>query len=96
MAIEALAGLIEEDRSFGPFADSEVDGSGRAWRQRDGHGLAPFAQDGEGPVTTAGCWPVCPDHDMGLWAEVRDGSAVRRCRPYDHTLALVGSLGQSG
>ena len=39
------------------------------------------------------CWPTCPEHDMGLHAEVRNLSPVWWCRVGDHSVAAVGRLG---
>ena len=44
----------------------------------------------------AGAWPVCERHDLGLHAEVHDGMAVWWCRRFQHAVAPVGSLGDSG
>ena len=38
-------------------------------------------------------WPVCPDHDVGLHAEVRGGKAVWWCRLGRHTVATIGEFG---
>jgi hypothetical protein len=40
----------EEDRSFGTFADGQVDGPGGARRERNGHQLAALAGDHQGAV----------------------------------------------
>src|SRR5205085_1814979 len=50
VAVEALAVSPDEDRPLGPFADGEIDRSGRARRQRDGDDLAAFAEHGEGAM----------------------------------------------
>lgn len=38
-------------------------------------------------------WPVCPLHDVGVYSEVRDGTAVWWCRVGAHLVAPVGLLG---
>jgi hypothetical protein len=38
-------------------------------------------------------WPVCPIHDVGVHAEVRDHAAVWWCRFGTHLVAPVGMLG---
>lgn len=38
-------------------------------------------------------WPTCVEHNRGLHAAVRDGTAVWFCRGGDHTVAAVGTLG---
>lgn len=40
----------------------------------------------------AGAWPVCKEHNAGLHAEVRDETAVWRCRLGGHTVAAIGAL----
>jgi hypothetical protein len=50
VAVEALPVWAEEQRSLAPFPNGEVDGAGCARCQRDGHDLATFAQDGQGPM----------------------------------------------
>ena len=63
------------------------------WATREPAAIAEVADyiqeqlDGE-----LGCWPVCGGHGVGLHAEVRDDSAVWRCRLGDHTVALIGDL----
>ena len=39
------------------------------------------------------CWPVCERHGFGLHAEVHNGTAVWWCRPMQHSVAPIGSLG---
>ena len=51
VAVEAAAVDPEEDRALTALADCEVDGTGRAWRERDGDNLAALAHDGEGSMT---------------------------------------------
>jgi hypothetical protein len=41
----------------------------------------------------AGAWPVCEEHSVGLHAEVWDGTAIWRCRPGQHSVAVIGELG---
>jgi hypothetical protein len=40
----------------------------------------------------AGAWPTCAEHNVGLHAEVRDRTAVWRCRLGKHTVAAIGEL----
>jgi len=51
VAVEAVAVDPEEDRALTALADCEVDGTGRAWRERDGDNLAALAHDGEGSMS---------------------------------------------
>ena len=51
VTIEAAAIGAEEDRSFQPLADGQVDGPGRAGSEGDGDDLAALAQDGQRAVT---------------------------------------------
>lgn len=53
--------------------------------------VADYFQDQLGQ--TLGCWPVCQEHDLGLHAEVHDGTAVWWCRRMQHSVARIGSLG---
>ena len=39
------------------------------------------------------CWPTCPQHAVGLHAEVWNFSPVWRCHVGDHAVALIGRLG---
>jgi hypothetical protein len=41
-------------------------------------------------------WPVCPEHDMGLWPEVHGDAAVWWCRYRGHPAAPVGQLRTEG
>ncbi len=41
---------VDEDRSLEPFADSQIDGAGDAWRQRHRDELAALAQHRQGAV----------------------------------------------
>ena len=50
MAIQPLATTSEEDRTVGPFADSQVDRSGYPGCEGDGEDLAALADDGEGAM----------------------------------------------
>ena len=52
VTVEALTASGDEDRAAGAFADGQVDGAGRSRCQRDGDGLAAFAHDGEGPMSS--------------------------------------------
>jgi hypothetical protein len=38
-------------------------------------------------------WPVCPQHDRGLYAQVDRGEAVWYCRSGQHIVSKIGSLG---
>lgn len=40
-------------------------------------------------------WPECPEHDFGLFPQVRQGEAVWWCRPQEHAVAAVGHLGEA-
>ena len=40
----------------------------------------------------AGAWPTCDEHNVGLHAEVWDGTAVWRCRLGKHIVAVIGEL----
>jgi hypothetical protein len=46
-AVEALAVVAQQDRSFSPFADGEVDGSCGARHERDESGLVALADDAQ-------------------------------------------------
>jgi hypothetical protein len=48
--IHPLAVGSQEDRAVESFTDNEIDCSGGAWCERDGHNLAALAQDAEGAV----------------------------------------------
>jgi hypothetical protein len=39
-------------------------------------------------------WPVCPVHDVGVYAKVHDGAAVWWCRSKSHVVATVGRYEQ--
>lgn len=52
VSVESCAGAVAEDRSFGSFADGEIDSAGGSWCEWDGHGLAAFAVDDEGAVSS--------------------------------------------
>ena len=49
--VESGTGAVAEDRSFGSFADGEIDSASGSRCEWDGHGLAAFAVDHEGAVT---------------------------------------------
>jgi hypothetical protein len=38
-------------------------------------------------------WPLCHDHNYGLYVESHDGDAVWYCRTAEHVVAPVGRLG---
>lgn len=37
-------------------------------------------------------WPLCPEHQVGLYAEPREGRAQWYCRAGQHSVAPVGEL----
>jgi hypothetical protein len=59
VSIDPLPVGADEDRPLAAFTDGEIDGSGSAGRQGDGHDFPAFAQDGERAVTTL--QPEVPD-----------------------------------
>ena len=48
--VESATVVAEEDRAISAITDREIDRSRRARRERDGHGLAAFADDAQGAV----------------------------------------------
>jgi hypothetical protein len=50
--IEPVASGSEEDRTFHPFPDRQVDSPGNAWSERHRHQLAALAQHGQRAMST--------------------------------------------
>jgi hypothetical protein len=63
VTVEAMAVPDDEDRAADPFADGQVDSAGGARSERDGDGLATFAHDGEGPMSSLDAEGVDVDPD---------------------------------
>jgi hypothetical protein len=55
--------------------------------------VADFMQD-EIVEDLHAAWPVCPDHQLGTYAEIVDERAVWFCRKHQHVVAAIGQLGR--
>ncbi|MGQ0831417.1 MAG: hypothetical protein ACT4OV_07045 [Microthrixaceae bacterium] len=56
--------------------------------------MADYVQEQLMDIGVERFWPTCHEHNRGLHAEVRDGTAVWFCRGGDHTIAALGLLGE--
>ncbi|HCU96392.1 MAG TPA: hypothetical protein DHU96_28225 [Actinobacteria bacterium] len=83
MAVQPAAIGGQEDRSFGPLADGQVDSPGGARGQRDGDHLAALTRDYQRPVAAldAKCFDVGTGsfgHPQPVEGEQRDQRMLRR------------------